>query len=149
MPTVNLFGRVTTTTGQFVTTFQKPVEADGVPGNQSRAVYQQSLSLPPGRYRLRLMARDTVAGNLSTYAMLLDVPRLEEQKAVASSLILADTIERVPSSQSRAMFVIGDTKVRPRVGNKFASNENMMIYLQAYNFGIGADIANSVRFDRV
>ena len=33
------------------------------------------------------------------------------------------------------VFAIGDTKVRPRVGNKFTREEKMGIYLQVYNFG--------------
>ena len=33
------------------------------------------------------------------------------------------------------MFAIGDTKVRPRMGDKFTRDEKMGIYLQVYNFG--------------
>jgi hypothetical protein len=33
------------------------------------------------------------------------------------------------------MFAIGDTKVRPRIGNKFTKQEKLGIYLQVYNFG--------------
>jgi hypothetical protein len=33
------------------------------------------------------------------------------------------------------MFAIGDTKVRPRLGDKFKSEERMGIYMQIYNFG--------------
>ena len=32
------------------------------------------------------------------------------------------------------MFSIGDTKVRPRLGDKFNRDEKMGIYLQVYNF---------------
>ena len=32
------------------------------------------------------------------------------------------------------MFAIGDTKVRPRLGDRFSRDEKMGIYLQVYNF---------------
>jgi hypothetical protein len=32
------------------------------------------------------------------------------------------------------MFAIGDTKVRPRVGSTFKTDEKMGVYLQFYNF---------------
>ena len=67
--------------------------------------------------------------------MALDVPHFEEEKLASSSLILADTIERLPTrSIGGGMFAIGDTKVRPRLGNAFTRDEKLGIYLQIYNF---------------
>jgi hypothetical protein len=64
------------------------------------------------------------------------VPRLDADKASISSFILADAVERVPMKRIGAgMFVIGDTKVRPRMDDTFQHNEKMGIYLQVYNLG--------------
>jgi hypothetical protein len=92
--------------------------------------------LAPGRYRLNIVAKDTVAGNLNNYEVALDVPHFDEEKLASSSLILADTIQKLPTkSIGGGMFSIGDTKVRPRLGNKFTKDEKLGIYLQVYNFG--------------
>ena len=123
-----------------VTTFEKPLEIDAPPDMlqkyaQQRSIYQQSVPLAPGRYRLNIVAKDTVAGNLNNYEVALDVPHFDEDKLASSSLILADTIEKLPTkSIGGGMFAIGDTKVRPRLGNKFTKDEKMGIYLQVYNF---------------
>ncbi len=137
---VNLFGRVSTMTRRPVTTFEKPLEINA-PNDmlqkyaQQRSIYQQSVPLSPGRYRLNIVAKDTVAGNMNNYEVALDVPHFEEERLASSSLILADTIEKLPTrSIGGGMFSIGDTKVRPRVGEKFARGEKMGIYLQVYNF---------------
>ena len=137
---VNLFGRISTMTRRPVTTFEKPLEIDA-PNDmlqkyaQQRSIYQQSVPLAPGRYRLNIVAKDTVAGNMNNFELALDVPHFEEEKLASSSLILADTIEKLPTrSIGGGMFSIGDTKVRPRVGEKFARGEKMGIYLQVYNF---------------
>jgi GWxTD domain-containing protein len=138
---VNLLGRISTLTRRTVTTFEKPLEVDAPPDMlqkyaQQRSIYQQSVPLAPGRYRLNIVAKDTVAGNMNNYEVALDVPHFDEEKLAASSLILADTIEKLPTkSIGGGMFSIGDTKVRPRLGDKFSKDERMGIYLQVYNFG--------------
>ncbi len=137
---VNLLGRVSTMTRRPVTTFEKPLEIDAPPDMlqkyaQQRSIYQQSVPLAPGRYRLSIVAKDTVAGTMNNYEVALDVPHFDDDKLASSSLILADTIEKLPTkSIGGGMFSIGDSKVRPRIGNKFSKNEKMGIYLQLYNF---------------
>jgi GWxTD domain-containing protein len=137
---VNLFGRVTTLSRRPVTTFEKPLEIIAPPDMLQRvadqkSLFQESVPLAPGRYRLNIVAKDVVGGNLNNYEVALDVPRFEEERLASSSLILADVIEKLPTkSIGGSMFAIGDTKVRPRVGDRFKQDEKMGIYFQVYNF---------------
>jgi len=137
---INLFGRVTTMTRRPVTTFEKPLEITIPPEllqkfTLNRSIYQQSVPLAPGRYRLNVVAKDIIGGNMNNYEVALDVPHFEEEKLASSSLILADDISRLPTkSIGGTMFAIGDTKVRPRLGNSFTRDEKLGIYLQVYNF---------------
>jgi hypothetical protein len=72
---------------------------------------------------------------MTTWEQALDVPRFEDDQLGTSSLILADVIEKVPTrSIGTGPFVIGTTKVRPRIGEKFRRDEKMGIYIQVYNF---------------
>jgi len=137
---VNLFGRITTMTRRPVTTFEKPLSMS-VPQEQMqkfsqlRSVYQQSVPLAPGHYRLNLVAKDTVSGNLNNYEVVLDVPGFSGDQLAAGSLVIADSIERLPArTLGGGAFAIGDSKVRPRLGNTFLPDEKMGIYLQIYNF---------------
>jgi GWxTD domain-containing protein len=137
---INLLGRISTMTRRPVTTFEKPLEITIPPellqkATQNRSIYQHSVSLAPGRYRLNVVAKDVIGGNLNNYEVALDVPHFDEEKLASSSLILSDTIEKLPTrSIGGTMFAIGDTKVRPRLGNKFTRDEKLGIYLQVYNF---------------
>jgi GWxTD domain-containing protein len=137
---INLFGRVTTMTRRPVTTFEKPLEITIAPEmlqklTAQRSIYQQSIPLTPSRYRLNIVAKDIIGGNINNYEVALDVPHFDEEKLASSSLILADTIEKLPTkSIGGGMFSIGDTKVRPRLGDKFSRAEKLGIYLQVYNW---------------
>jgi hypothetical protein len=77
---------------------------------------------------------------MSTYQMALRVPEYDNEKLTFSSLILADKIERVPTrSLGTGQFVLGASKVRPRLGEEFNRDETMGIYVEVYNLGPGDD----------
>src|SRR5690606_4559046 len=67
--------------------------------------------------------------------MALDVPFFQDEVLSSSSIILADMIEKVASrSAGTGQFVIGSSKVRPRITDSFKQNEKLGIYVQLYNF---------------
>jgi predicted phage tail protein len=64
----------------------------------------------------------------------LAVPRYADDKLDASTLILADQLEHVPAKQiGTGQFVLGSTKVRPRIESDFTTTDRLGIYLQVYN----------------
>jgi GWxTD domain-containing protein len=139
--TVNIYGRITSIAGRVVNYFEDvvtvpvPVELLGK-AIEGASIYQKAIPLPAGMYRLNVVVKDIVGGNMTTYPMALNVPHFEEEKLASSSLILADLIEKVPTrSIGTGQFVIGDTKIRPRMGDAFERNEKLGIYMQFYNFG--------------
>jgi hypothetical protein len=68
------------------------------------------------------------------------VKRLDGEKLSTSNIVLADLIEKVPTkSIGMGPFVIGSTKVRPRVDDSFKRDEKMGIYFKIYNFGTDGD----------
>jgi hypothetical protein len=104
-------------------------------GVKGASIYQRTLPLQPGRYRLNIAAKDIVGGNTTNFEMVLEVPRLEDDQLGQSSLILADQLEKVPTKSIGAgQFVIGTSKVRPRMDETFKRAEKLGIYLQLYNF---------------
>jgi len=137
---VNIYGRITSMSRRVVNVFEDVVTVE-VPtellqeASKGSSVYQKSIPLPPGTYRLNLVVKDIVGGNMTNYEMALSVPRFEDEKLGSSTLVLADVIEKVPTkSIGTGQFVIGASKVRPRVTETFKRDEKMGIYLQLYNF---------------
>jgi len=64
------------------------------------------------------------------------VPRMDPEKLAGSTLILADLIEDLPiRSIGSGPFVLGSSKVRPRVDDIFKRDEKLGIYMKVYNFG--------------
>jgi GWxTD domain-containing protein len=136
---LNIFGRVSTLTDRVVQTFEDSVMKDYPDSLFSMAVkqmsiYQKALPLRPGLYRLDLVVKDVSSGNVGAVNTRLAVPRYDEEKLEASTLILADQIEHVPAKQiGTGQFVLGSSKVRPRLDADFTTAERLGIYLQVYN----------------
>ena len=137
---VNIYARITSMSRRVVNVFEDTVTSE-VSANlleqaqKGASIYQKSIPLAPGRYRLNMVVKDVIGGNMTNYEMALDVPRFEEDSLGMSSVILADLIERVPTrSLGTGQFVIGGSKVRPRMDSSFKRGEKMGIYMQLYNF---------------
>ncbi|MCC6862535.1 MAG: GWxTD domain-containing protein [Bryobacterales bacterium] len=138
---VNMYGRITSMTRRVVNVFEETVTVDALPeqlesvGKRS-SIYQHSVPLAPGTYRLNVVVKDVVGGNMNNYEVALKVPYYDDETLASSSLILADVIEKVPTrSIGTGQFVIASTKVRPRLTDSFTREEKLGIYVQLYNFG--------------
>jgi GWxTD domain-containing protein len=137
--TINIFGRVSTLTGRVVQTFEDSVSRDFPESlfQQSvklQSIYQKAVPLRPGLYRLDLVIKDVQSGNVGVVNSRLQVPRYEDDKLETSSLILADQIEHVPAKQiGNGQFVLGSSKVRPRLEGDFTTADKLGIYMQVYN----------------
>ncbi len=136
---VNVYGRITTPGGRVIQTFEEAVAHD-IPDSlfqkslTQSSLYQKSVPLHPGLYRLDVVVKDVESGNVAVIGTSLRVPQYEEGLLNASSLILADKIEPVPSNEiGLGPFVFGAYKVRPRLSRVFTNAENLGIFLQLYN----------------
>jgi GWxTD domain-containing protein len=138
---VHIYARITTMSRRVVNVFEDTVTVESPPEMlqayaSKPSVYQKSIPLPPGLYRLNVVVKDVVGGNMNNYEMALTVPHFDDEKLASSSLILADILEKVPTrSIGTGPFVVGSSKVRPRMSETFRHDEKMGIYLQLYNFG--------------
>ena len=146
--TINIYGRISTLARrplapfEDVVTVKQPSEMlQKLIAASPHRVYQKTLPLQPGPYRLDIACKDLVGGNSGTYDIALHVPHVEDDTLSASTLILADQLEKLPTKNiGTGMFAIGGSKVRPRIGMtvadqpEFSRKEKMGIYMQLYNF---------------
>jgi GWxTD domain-containing protein len=139
---MDVFGELSTLGGKVANTFEESVSVD-VPEHdfsqymQRKWVYQKTVPLRPGRYKLSLVLKDDVNGHMGSMELGIQVPHYDEDKLSTSSLILADQIQQLPSRQvGTGPFVIGGTRVRASVSSNFTRDQNLGIYMQVYNLGL-------------
>src|SRR5262249_31942741 len=119
---VNMFIRATTLSGRVAQTDETPVQPDPVPAElmpkvaESSQIYSKAFPLRPGRYRIDVVVKDVNGDGVGRWSKGVVVPDYSDDKLDNSSLIVAAKMEKVPTSNvGTGMFVIGETKVVPRV----------------------------------
>ncbi len=145
---VNIFGRVTSLSGKVMQTFEDTVIAD-VPVEllpreaENSKIYWKAVPLRSGHYRLDVVVKDVNGDRMGTWSRSVIVPDFSDEKLANSSLILADDVEPVPpKSVGTGMFVIGTTKVRPRVASAdgkpavFKRGQKVNFWMQVYNLSV-------------
>ena len=138
--TINIYARITSMARRVVNVFEDVVTVETASqllqqSAKGSSIYQKSLFLNPGLYRLNVVVKDVVSSNMNNYEMALNVPRYDDEKLASSTVILADVLEPVATKSIGAgQFVIGTTKVRPRLDETFQRAEKLGIYTQFYNF---------------
>ena len=146
---VNVLCRVATITDHVVQTFEETLEVEQpselLPKTlETSQVYWKALPLRPGRYRVDIAIKDVNnPDHVGKWAEGIVVPKYDDERLAASSLILADKMERVPSKQiGTGEFIISNTFIRPRVSANvmtpvvFKQNQKLNFWMQVYNLGI-------------
>src|SRR2546425_8225625 len=146
--TINIFGRVTTLTGKIAQTFEDTVQMD-IPAEllpretENSHIYWKALPLRPGRYRFDIVVKDVNGDRVGTWSKGVQVPEFADDRLSASSLIVADQMEPVAAKNvGTGSFVIGTTKVRPRVPSSdgkpvvFKRNQKLNFWMQVYNLSV-------------
>ena len=148
--TVNIFMRVTTLTGKIVQTFEEPVQIDVpvelLPKTAENAnVYWKAIPLriSQNRYRLDIVVKDVNGDRTGSWSRAIQIPDFSEDKLSSSTLIIADQMEPVATKNvGTGNFVIGTTKVRPRVAPSdgkpisFKRNQKLNFWMQVYNLSV-------------
>jgi GWxTD domain-containing protein len=148
--TVNILGRLSTLTGKIVQTFEDTVQVD-VPAEllprtaENASVYWKALPLRPGHYKLYIAVKDVNGDRKGVWSHSIIVPDFSDDKLATSTLIVADQMEPVPTKAiGTGSFVIGTTKVRPRVAPadgkpalfKKDKDQKLNFWMQVYNLGV-------------
>jgi hypothetical protein len=107
--------------------------------------YSTGFTLLPGKYKIKLLARDAETGRIGTYETAFVIPNLnkEEKRIPVSSVVLSsqrvdqkEAIYNAMKSKDQAEvtnpLVQDGQKLIPSVTRVFSKSREMYVYLQAY-----------------
>ncbi|HYL97650.1 MAG TPA: GWxTD domain-containing protein [Blastocatellia bacterium] len=138
--TVNIYAKITNLSGRQLGQFEDVISTDRftdsmlAAGQKERSIYQKNLPLPPGRYKIDVVARDVNSGKTGVIHHSFVVPRYSDNTLSTSSLVLAASIQSLSNKTIHGgSFVMGDYKVEPYVSGVYKPNQNLALYLQVYD----------------
>lgn len=136
----NLYAKLTSLSGRRAGSFEDVLltgrygEDQLAVAQTQKSVYQKNVVLPPGRYKLDVVARDITSGKTGVLHHSFEVPRYQEKQLATSTLILASSIETLDNRTIPAgQFIIGHFKVKPMVSGIYRPQENLALFLQVYD----------------
>ena len=108
--------------------------------------YDTGFTLLPGKYMIKVLARDAETGRIGTYQTSFVIPNLmkEEKRIPISSVVLSSqrtdmkdalfnaTKDKALAAQTANPLVVEGQKLIPSVTRVFSKSRDMYVYLQAY-----------------
>ena len=141
---VEIYGSVQDLLGKTVYEFEDQVYVDDTGYRpfveQGKSLYQHTIPLSSGRYKLDWVVRDVHSGKIGTSAHSVVVPSIAEKELFTSSLILADRIRVQKERDPLEPFAtLSGLKVYPNLQkNTFPSGGRVGLYFEIYNFSVDA-----------
>jgi GWxTD domain-containing protein len=137
---VNILGRITSVAGRRIGIFEDSVATNATTAEllavkNHRSIYQRSVALAPGTYKIDIVVRDIATGNRGIVSRGFTVPRYDGSKLATSSVVIARAIRSTTERDLGDPFVIGNTKLVPNLTGTFKVGEPVGIYMQIYNAG--------------
>jgi VWFA-related protein len=109
--------------------------------------YETGFTLLPGRYVIKILARDAETGRMGTYQAAFAVPNLEKETARVpiSSVVLASqrmplgdavySVRQKVNADAVNPLVFEGQKLLPSVTRVFRRSRELLVFLQAYEHG--------------
>ena len=141
---VEIYGAVHDLLGKTVYEFEDQVYVEDTGYRpfveQGKSLYQHTIPLKSGRYKLDWVVRDVHSGKIGTSAHSIVVPPKPENELFTSSLILADRIRVQKEPDPLEPFAtLSGLKVYPNLQkNTFPAGERVGLYFEIYNFSVDA-----------
>jgi VWFA-related protein len=102
-------------------------------------LYEGEITLPPGKYNLKVVVRENEGGKVGTFETPLVVPDLSDQGLNISSVVLSNelkTAEQVGRAHferdKNAPLQAGNRSVLPSVTRVFRTNQTLSAYVESY-----------------
>jgi len=102
-------------------------------------LYEGEITLAPGKYNLKVVARENQGGKIGTFETSLDLPQISDQRLSLSSVVLSNEVrptDQLPRTRldrdRNAPLRVGDRMVLPSVTRVFRTNQTLSVYLESY-----------------
>jgi len=105
-------------------------------------LYEGGLVLPPGAYKLKVVARENLTGKMGTFEKHLVLPPVSKEGFVLSSVVVSNELSKKPPTEPQRgpwardaednPLDSGSQAILPSVTRVFYAGQNLYVYLQSY-----------------
>jgi VWFA-related protein len=108
-----------------------PAGADGLAARQ--VLYQTGVTLPPGRFSMRIVVRENANGQMGTFETAVLVPELKQAPVKVSSLVLGTQLQNVAARKTSSPLVRDGLELVPNLTHIVRRGQKVYFYYEVYD----------------
>ncbi len=107
---------------------------DGLAAKQ--VLYETAVTLPPGRFSVKVVVRENADGHMGTFETPLVVPELKQAPVKVSSVLLSTQLQRPTGRKSSSPLVRDGIELVPNLTHIVGRNQTLYFYYEVYDPGV-------------
>jgi hypothetical protein len=108
------------------------VEGPTLAGRQ--VLYQSGVTLPPGRFAVKIVVRENTTGRIGSFEAPILVPRLEDDAIKLSSIVLSTQLQPAQGTDRSGNPLVRDgVQVLPNLTRVVARSQSIYFYYEVYD----------------
>lgn len=104
--------------------------ADG-PGAR-QVLYQTGVTLPPGRFSIKVVVRENTTGKMGTFESKIAVPELKQAPVKVSSIVLSTQLHQVGTRKTSSPLVRDGVELVPNLTHIVSRGQKLYFYYEVY-----------------
>jgi hypothetical protein len=95
--------------------------------------YQSAVTLPPGRYTMKVVVRENSSGQTGSYETPITVPELNKSAVKVSSVVLSTQVQPTTKAQPQNPLVRGGVEIVPSLTHVVQQAQHLYFYYEVYD----------------
>lgn len=101
-----------------------------------QVLYQSGVTLPPGRFSVKVVARENTTGQVGTFQAPITVPELKTAPMKVSSVVLSTQVEAAPKGKTDNPLVRDGVQLLPNLTHVVGKDQKLFFYYEVYDPGV-------------
>jgi VWFA-related protein len=95
--------------------------------------YQSAVTLPPGRFTMKVVVRENASGQTGSYEAPISVPELNKSAVKVSSVVLSTQVQPTTKAQPQNPLVRGGVEIVPSLTHVVQQGQHLYFYYEVYD----------------
>jgi VWFA-related protein len=107
-----------------------PATGSSLAGKQ--VLYQSGVTLPPGRFTVKVVVRENTNGRIGSFEIPLSVPELKRAGVKVSSVVLSTQLQQARRGRNQSPLVRDGVQLVPNVTHVVGRDQKLYFYYEVY-----------------
>lgn len=128
--------------------FRETLKLPAGPGSTlagKQILYQSGVTLPPGRFSVKVVVRENTTGQVGSFEAALLVPELKQAAMKVSSVVLSTQLEPAAKGRTDNPLVRDGVQLLPNLTHVVGRDQKLFFYYEVYDPGQSGGSAPQIR----